>query len=473
MEQRIQQVTGVGLQQQQTITPQMQQSLKVLQVSALELSQMVSAELLENPVLEAELEEPSVEELNLDTDGDDFEGGDEERLEEEWYDFIEQSGTNPVRNAEEESKRAFLFDSLTEKPTLQQHLMEQLQLADVTMEIRHMCEFLIGLIDDRGFLQADVEETALENGLRSEDLKQALDVLKGFDPSGVAARDFRECLLIQLERQGKAHSLEARVVSRCLEDLAMKRYERIAKALSVSLEEVAEAEKHIASLNPHPARQFESGINPYVEPDVIVTEKDGGFEVSLTGSYVPKLRISNDYKDMILRSGTDAEARKFIREKIRSGKLFMRSVHQRQETVERIAREIVSRQEEFFRLGPGNLKPMRMADIAGILGVHETTVSRAVSGKYMATPRGLFELRYFFTIGIASDSGENLSNTSVKAKLQEIIDEEPPDEPYSDQKLVALLEENGMPIARRTVAKYRKELNILPSSMRRRVSIAG
>jgi RNA polymerase sigma-54 factor len=290
--------------------------------------------------------------------------------------------------------------------------------------------------------------------------------VQSFDPVGIGALDLRDCLLIQLERLGKHHSLEYRIVDHHLDDLARKRYPQIAKKLSVSPEQITKAAEFIATLDPRPGSRFGEDTNTYVTPDVTVERIGDEWLVSMNSEQIPRLRISNAYKDL-MASGSGREAKAYIRDKIRAGKFLIKSIHQRQQTIQAIATEIVARQEGFLEQGPSRLKPMNMAQIADKVGVHETTVSRAVSGKYMATPHGVYEMKYFFTTGYETEDGESLSNTSVKQTLGEMISAENPKKPYSDKSLVEELEKRGIKIARRTVAKYREEMNILPSHMRR------
>ena len=462
---------GQSLQQNQTITPQMQQSLQVLQAPALELRHLVQQEMEINPVLEDEYQDISLEEQGLDNDDFDSEFEKEfdelSQLDEEWREYMAQTRKSVQRTSEDEEKHAFLLDSLTAPITLQEHLLQQLAISDVLPEIRQGAEHLIGMIDEQGFLANTVSEIALAERLPINQLKEAHTLLKSFDPIGVGATDLQESLLIQLERSGKSHSLEARLVSSHLDDLAKKRYPLLVKKLNVTMEQLSQAAEFIGTLNPHPGRSFQPDRNTYVEADITVTKYQGEWVISLNNNHIPHLRISNSYKDLMAESANGKNVRTYIRDKIRSGKFLIRSIHQRQDTIEKITREIIKHQEAFLENGRSHLKPLNMAQVAEVVGVHETTVSRAVNGKYMSTPQGTFELKYFFTSGYQTEDGESMSNTSVKRSLMDLIKSEPGDKPYSDQDLVTMLNDQGIPIARRTVAKYRKELNILPSNMRR------
>ena len=346
--------------------------------------------------------------------------------------------------------------------------MQQLGVSSVPDDVRDATDLLIGMVDDRGFLSTTIEDIALVERLPLDPLDNALAHLQSFDPVGVGAYDLRDCLMIQLERLHKIPSLESRIIDHHLDDLAKKRYPMLSKKLSVSIEQLVHAADFISTLNPWPGNQFRPDQNTYVEPDVTIRRDLGEWVITLNNTHIPQLRISNTYKDAMSDGGSNTETRRYIREKIRSGKFLIRSIYQRQETIEKIAREIIKNQEDFFLNGPAYLRPLNMATVADAIGVHETTVSRAVNGKYANTPQGVFELKYFFTTGYQTKDGESLSNTSVKNALLTLVKEEPMGKAYSDLELVELLKEQGIPIARRTVSKYRKELNILPSNMRRK-----
>ncbi len=457
--------------QQLKLSPQLQQSLHILQAPIQELQQIVRQEMVENPVLEAETPEISLEsEPSEERVEEDF---DEEfsrlsQLDEEWRTYLSQSaGANkPPRTAEDEERRQFLYDSITTPVTLQQHLLEQLQLVDCSEEEHQFAELLIGSLDDRGFLQTGIEDLSLSMGLPIAPLEQAKGIIQSFDPAGVGAEDLRECLLIQLRRSGREHSLEARVVASHLDDLARKRYPQIARKLAVKVEEISRAAEQISMLNPRPAAAFSPAVSQYIAADVTVEKMNDKFIIQLNDDQLPRLRISNLYKDLMTQ-GPGTEVRDYIRQKIQSGKFLIRSIQQRQETIRKICEEIVKRQEDFLRHGPSHLRPMTMAQVAEVVGVHETTVSRAISGKYIATPHGVHEMKYFFTTGYETTSGEQLSKTSVKQALAEIVKAEDPVEPLTDDEIQRRLEARGMKIARRTVAKYREELNILPVHLRR------
>lgn len=457
-----------SLLQQQSIAPQMQQSLQLLQTPTLELRQLVQQELVVNPTLEEESTDISLEDAGSNSEDEEFdrEFAELSQLDEEWREYMTQSRVSSPKRDDADERHQFVMDSIVEPITLQDHLMNQLSFAETPPKIREIAAMLIGNIGENGFLQVNLEDLCFDMGIPIDDLEEAKALVQSFDPVGIGALDLRDCLLIQLERLGKHHSLEYRIIDHHLDDLARKRYPQIAKKLSVSPEQITKAAEFIATLDPRPGSRFGEDTNTYVTPDVTVERIGGEWLVSMNSEQIPRLRISNAYKDL-MASGSGREAKAYIRDKIRAGKFLIKSIHQRQQTIQAIATEIVARQEGFLEQGPSRLKPMNMAQIADKVGVHETTVSRAVSGKYMATPHGVYEMKYFFTTGYETEDGESLSNTSVKQTLGEMISAENPKKPYSDKSLVEELEKRGIKIARRTVAKYREEMNILPSHMRR------
>jgi RNA polymerase sigma-54 factor len=460
----------------QVLAPQLQQSLLILQAPLLELRNLVQQEMETNPVLEELPNELNPEERNgAESSADDKFKEEFEKLatlDEEWRDYMAQSGSYSPEgfrgSREAKDKRQFFFDSIATQETLQQNLIGQLNQTALNADDRKAAELIIGNIDDNGFLQSTPEEMALNSGIPKEDFERMLALIQSFYPPGVGARDLRECLLIQLEREGKQNSLEYKIISEHMEDLGKRRYPEIARRMGMSVEKVQECANHIARLNPRPGQIFTTAPPNYVLPDVTVEKMNGDYQVILNGEQIPHLRISNTYKDIMAQDGNGSEVKDYIRDKIRGGKFLIRSIHQRQQTISNIAQQIVSRQRDFFEHGSSHLKPMTMKEIADAVGVHETTVSRAVSGKYMATPQGVFEMKYFFTPGYQTAAGESMSNTSVKEAILDLVKNEDGNAPLSDQEIVQILSERGIPIARRTVAKYRTELNLLPSNMRRK-----
>ncbi len=476
-------MAGQGMQQtqnlalQQVLSPQLQQSLMILQTPLLELRNLVQQEMETNPVLE-ELpdlpapDEPSEAEASAEENFDN-EFQKLASLDEEWRDYMAQSASYGAAGSrgsrEAQDKRQFFFDSIPVQETLHQNLIGQLNQSLLSATDRKAAELIVGNIDDNGFLQSTPEEMALNSGIPKEDFEKMLALIQTFYPAGVGAHDLRECLLIQLRRAGKERSLEYKVVSEHMEDLGRRRFPEIARRMGISVDDVQKAADNIARLNPRPGQVFAAAPQNYVLPDLVVEKVDGEYQITLNNEQIPHLRISNLYKDIIASGDAQSsEVKNYIRDKIRSGKFLIRSIHQRQQTIFNIAQQIVLRQRDFLEHGPSHLKPMRMGEVADAVGVHETTVSRAVSGKYVATPQGVFEMKYFFTSGYETTTGESLSNISVKGAILDLVKHENGSAPLSDHEIVEILAERGIPIARRTVAKYRDELNILPSHMRRK-----
>ncbi len=433
----------------------------------LELRNLIQQEIETNPTIELELSEPTVEDKQAERDEFQEEFERLSKLDDEWRDYMAQSSSYSARSAEDEERRQFFFDSLVKEETLQQHLLEQVQSSDLSESDKQVAELIIGNIDERGFLQSSPEEIANNTGMDAADLTRVLEFVQTFHPIGVGSRDLQECLLIQLRRLGKEQSLEFRMVEKHMDDLGKRRFPEIARRLGTTSEMVQRAANFIATLDPKPGQIFAADPNNYVLPDVTVEKIGGDWNISLNGDQIPHLRISNTYKDLMSKDSNGTEVKDYIRDKIRSGKFLIKSIHQRQQTISNISHEIVARQKEFLEFGASALKPLTMVQIADAVGVHETTVSRAISGKYIATPHGVFDMKYFFTPGYQTAGGESMSNTSVKGAIAELVKVEDTKSPLSDKEIVEILSQRGIPIARRTVAKYRNELNILPSNMRK------
>ena len=485
--------------QSMVLAPQLQQSLALLQAPILELRAQVEAELEQNPVLEElvngemdvegkagketdEVAEPpglaepltdltsdSVPEKVSSEPADDFQAEFDKlaQLDQEWRDHYAQSNAPSRTSEEDEERRQFMFDSLVVGQSLQEMMLEQVRDAELTPEQMPLAEMIVGNIDERGYLTASIEELAASTGMALENFVAALKVVQSFQPPGVAARDLGECLKLQLERAGRQETLEYKIVTGHMEALGRRRFPEIARALNQDVVDIQEATDRIGHLEPHPGRAFLPDNQQYIIPEVFVQKVGEDWVVTLNNEQVPHLRISNHYKDLMARSETDPATREYIRDKIRAGKFLIKSLHQRQQTIHNIGTEIVKRQRDFMELGRAHLKPLTMNQVAEVVGVHETTVSRAVSGKYMETPHGVFEMKHFFTSGFTSADGQAVANTSIKDMVAEIIKGEDQFAPLADDAIVKLLVAKGLTIARRTVAKYRGELNILPSNLRR------
>lgn len=476
----------------------MQQSLAILQAATLELKALVEQELQQNPVLEEGIgvsldqeekiirgespandpsdpaEPPADTRVDPTTEKssepiDDFQAEFEKlaRLDQDWRDHFAQANSSIRHTAEDEERRQFMMDSIVAGTSLQETLLEQVRLSDLDADGRTVAEMLVGNIDDRGYLRATTDELAFSTNIPRERIDAVLKVVQGFHPPGVGCRDLRECLLLQLERVGRSDTLEYKIVADHMDALGRRRFPEIARALGLQVGAIQEAAARVAQLEPFPGRDFLPEDNQYIVPEVFVHKQGDDYVVSTNNEHIPHLRISNTYKDLMAQSASTTEVREYIREKIRAGKFLIKSIHQRQQTIVNIAKEIVSRQREFLEKGVSALRPMTMVQVAEAVGVHETTVSRAVSGKYIQTPRGTFEMKYFFTSGIKTSSGEGMSNTSVKDIINDMISAEDRAKPLSDEDIMKTLAQKGIVIARRTVAKYRTELNILPSHLRK------
>jgi len=468
--------------QQLVLAPQMRQSLKILQVAALDLRAAIQEELQSNPTLE----EQPMDDVSLEksaTSGDENASPSDdprdemdfskdfqvlEKIGQDWRDHMSDTGGVRQTTGEEDERRQHFFDSLTTDTSLQQHLMQQAELADCPPTTLEALRFLVGSLDDRGYLTSTLSDLALLASLPLATMQEAAQLLKSFDPAGIGAENLSDCLLIQLTQKGRGKSVAARIIRDHLNLLMRRRIPDLARKTGLSPEVIQEAIEEIGTLDPAPGRRFADDANRVVIADVTV-EKDGEeWKIILNHDYIPRLRLSNTYKDLIAKGKLSKQESDYLREKLRSGKFIINAIEQRQRTIERITREIIKHQHEFFEEGVSKLKPLTMTQIADIIGVHETTVSRALANKYMKTPHGVFEMKFFFTSGYQSDAGASVANTSVKEMIADIIAGEDPGKPLSDQDIVGLLQSKGLNIARRTVAKYREELGLLPSNLRRR-----
>ena len=379
-----------------------------------------------------------------------------------------QSSSYSGRSQEEEDKRQFFFDSIATQETLQQHLMGQLNQTALDANDRKIAELIIGNIDDNGFLQTTPEEMSMNTGIAQDDFEHMLDARPDLSSARASARAICASACSSSSSATARRRASSTRLSPSTWRISASGASRRSRAVSASASSRCRARQHHRQLDPRPGQIFTAAPHNYVLPDVTVEKINGDYQVILNGEQIPHLRISNTYKDLMSQDGNGSDVKDYIRDKIRSGKFLIKSIHQRQQTISNIAHEIVTRQQEFLEHGSSALKPMTMVQIADAVGVHETTVSRAISGKYMSTPQGVFEMKYFFTPGYQTASGESMSNTSVKEAIVDLVKSEDGNAPLSDKEIVEILSKRGIPIARRTVAKYRTELNILPSNMRRK-----
>ncbi len=445
----------------------MRKSLEILQAGTLELSQLVQQALETNPVLE-----DLTETISLDEGGPDPEEADSleylNQTDDDWRDRIILEGKSSPWTSEDEERRQRIYDSIVAPETLQQHLQHQLDLSMVDPEIREAAKAILGNLDDRGFLDLPLKTLSSRMEIRLRDAEVALKLIQSFDPAGIGAFGIPESLLLQLERTTGTDTIEYRIVRDHLEDLARKRHPQIARALGTTVERIAEAASRIGRLTPNPGGEYDPTGNPYILPDVVIErDDDGNWYARLTGEHLPNLRINDFYKDMIGKSGTDAKARQFLRDQIRDGRSLIHAISLRQETILAIAHKLIEHQPAFLSRGHRHLRPLTMNDIADELSLHATTISRAVAGKYVFTPHGLMEMRAFFATGYQTSDGTEVSNAGVREAIQQLVTAEDPAKPLSDEFLMKALDKQGIKVARRTVAKYREQLSILPSHLRK------
>lgn len=481
------------LTQQLVMTPQLRQAIKILQVSRAELEALVDQELTENPVLEEQAEEkgetgdspaevPTVDGPNgaeeWQADGEKPEVQEASNVSDiDWKEYAENY-SNDIHGsmesgsaADDEDRRTALENILVKRTLLPDHLMWQLRLSSMTDQEKEVGALIIGSLDKDGYLSLQLEEVAFlaDTWPDVEIVARVLRRLQEFDPPGVAARDLSECLLIQLRQLGVADdSIASRIVREYLPMLESRRFDRLARDLGVPVEQVAEASKLISVLEPKPGRDFSDADTRYVTPDVFVQRVGDEYVVTLNEEGLPRLRVSSFYRRMLGANGSP-EARGYIQEKMRAAAWLIKSIHQRQRTLYMVTSSIVRFQREFFEQGVSQLRPLVLKDVANDIGMHESTVSRATAGKYVHTPQGTFELKYFFTSSLRGGRGEEVSAESVKEKIREIIAKEDARKPLSDQFIAELLGREQIDIARRTVAKYRELMGILPSSKRKQV----
>ncbi len=458
------------------LAPQLRQSLELLQVPLLELRTLIQQELQKNPTLEEKLPEttqvevePGTQEPEKDTELNFKEEFDVlARLDDEWREYFHQSQNVQRYTEDDAAKRQFLLDSISQPQSLQDHLLSQLKLSGLSSMEQQTGEMLIGSINDDGYLTTSIEDLAQTTGHDIEHLRDVLALIQEFDPIGVGARDLSECLLLQLRRLGKENSLAEAIVRGHLDALGAKKQALIAKALKVSLADVLQAARLIATLEPRPGRLFSADATAYVLPEVVIQKAGEEYVIIMNRDQVPHLRISKHYRQLMDDPSTTEEVRNYIRDKVRASAFLIKSISQRQQTIHRIAAEIIKVQRAFLDQGISQLRPLTMSEVATVLGIHETTVSRALANKYMQTPRGTFEMKYFFTPGFKTADGQDISNKTIKDAIAQMVEEEDIQHPLSDQEMVERLkEERGITVARRTIAKYRDALHILPSHLRK------
>jgi RNA polymerase sigma-54 factor len=474
------------------MTPQLQQAIKLLQLSRLELSQSVSQELIENPVLEEVTSEESGEEQSSEegeavsetqtaTETPPEAAPEPEGTQElksdlevgpEWDEYLNEMGDGrDYGNAEADDKELPSYDqTLTRLPSLSDHLLWQLHLSASDPDLVKGGEEIIGNLDDDGYLRATLDELAQQSGVSLREMERALDLVQGFDPLGIGARDLRECLLIQVMQLDLQGTLVEKIIQDHLGDLEKRKYPNIAKTLNVTPQEVMEAAQTIIhELEPKPGRPYLTADTNYVVPDVYVTKIEDRYVVHLNDEGMPRVRINPYYRKLLSRNeAIDKVTKEYVEERLRSAQWLIKGMEQRNKTIYKVAESIVKFQREFLDQGISHLRPMVLKDVAEDIEMHESTISRVTTNKFMHTPQGIFPMKYFFTTGFSDGNGADISSLTVKDAIQRLIKEEELAAPLKDQQIVDVLKERGIEIARRTVAKYREELRIPPTSVRKR-----
>ena len=469
------------LSQQLVMTPQLQQAIKLLQLSRMELMDVVREELEENPVLEEGQETPDEKTPGEDEQSADAESQEITREAEgegdgmsdiDWKTYLESYslGGTTADSYEDDEDRPSYENLLTKKTSLADHLMWQLNLSRLENLERAIAGEIIGNLDNDGYLHVSIEELAEQAACETALVERALSAVQDFDPPGVASRNLQECLLKQIDLLGMSEDIVGVILRDYLEELENRRYQVIARSLQVPLEEVFAAAKFISSLDPRPGSQYGQEDVHYIVPDIFVYKISDEFVVVLNDEGLPNLRINSFYRNALSGSAQlDAKAGEYIQDKLRGALWLIKSIHQRQRTIFRVTKSIVKFQRDFFERGVEHLKPLVLRDVAEDIEMHESTVSRVTTNKYVQTPQGLFELKYFFNSGINTTGGDSVASESVKSKIKELIAEENTRKPYSDQKIVELLRDQGIDIARRTVTKYREMLGVGSSTQRKRL----
>ena len=487
------------LSQQLVMTPQLQQAIKLLQLSRMELVDLVREEMLENPILEDDVEvgnegkDPDLRSL----DGDDLIARQHEQAgntelpvadkpvsdtqtaevkadgsavnEIDWENYLDSySSSAPMPSYRPDSDDLpSLEATLTRTESLHDHLVWQLKMSEIGERQMEIGMLILGNIDPDGYLkEPSIDDLAAELACTNEEIEIVLMTIQGFDPVGIGARSLEECMLIQAMFQGQDDDLVVKIIKSHLGNLEKKNYQAIARDLKAPIEEIYEAAKVIMEFDPRPGRQYSTDEPHYITPDVYVHKVGDKYFVVPNDDGLPKLKISSFYRAALDDS---KGAKEYIQDKLRSAQWLIRSIQQRQRTIIKVTESIIKFQRDFFDRGIAYLKPLILRDVAEDIGMHESTISRVTTNKYVHTPQGIFELKFFFNSGISRTNGEDLASQAVKSKIKALIDEEDSKRPMSDQKIVERLRAANIDIARRTVAKYREQLGILSSSKRKRV----
>jgi RNA polymerase sigma-54 factor len=474
----LRQTLDLRLSQRLALTPSLLQKIELLQLNKLELQDMLNQELIENPILEEVLDQDSPQEAMQDG------GAAEEPVSSESapgpkekdsfdeidfrYFFDEYLDTGYKNREAEDSERPSFETFLTRPPSLEEHLNWQLGLSDVKPRIVEIAGQIIGNLNEDGYLLIILEELCQMANCTMEEAVEALEAVQAMDPVGVGARDLRECLSLQLESLDLKESLAYRIIQDHIALLEGHRFKEIASHTGSTFEEVLQAVDYIKHLIPKPGQKYSNQEATYVQPEVTISKVDDEFVIILNDEGMPQLRLNAGYKELLKSNGVSGETKTFLREKFRSAVDLLRSVNQRKQTIYRVCVCIVNRQRDFLENGPSGLRPMLIKDVASELGVHSSTISRVVTNKYVDTPQGVMELRKFFTMGVENSDGEELSIVQVKLKIKHLIESENKIKPYSDNQIGQLLRRDNISITRRTVAKYREQMQV-PGSRERKI----
>lgn len=472
------------------MTPQLQQAIKLLQLSRMELEQFVATQLAENPCLEEGVTESAEEVAQVERERERTEeqvindtmseasnivdsANGAEKAEVDWeamsrYNEQQPTSATATRKQASDEEHPNYENMVSRVGTLQEHLMSQIGELDFDDTEKPIAALLIGNIDDRGYLMTSVQELVDKEGFDMDQVEDILDTIQRLDPPGIGARDLKECLYIQVRNAGLKNGIVEKIIENHLPELENRNFVAIAKAMKISLEQVIENVQIIAELEPVPGRQFGANEAQYIVPDVYVFKLGEDWVVNLNEDGLPRLKVSNFYTNMMSDKKSKGDDKNYISEKVKSAEWLIKSIRQRQRTIFRVTESIVKRQRDFFDNGVEHLKPMILKDIAEDIGMHESTISRVTNNKYVHTPRGVFELKYFFNSSVTRADGQDVASESVKRMISDLIKAEDQRRPLSDQRIVELLEEKGIQLARRTVAKYREQLQILPSSKRKK-----
>ncbi|MDO4869578.1 MAG: RNA polymerase factor sigma-54 [Bacillota bacterium] len=459
--------------QKLVMTPELIQAIQILQFNTQELESYVQEQILVNPVLEHS--QPEHDQNSREQDPEPKAEG-ERRQDEilDWKEYIRNSNYGDENygswSGGDGENRANEYEKfVTNDVTLPEHLMFQFQFAAKNKGCRHVGKYIIESLDENGYMTSTVEEISAATHVPEDKVREALDIIQGFDPAGVGASNIQECLEIQLRNRDELTDEMTQLIEYHLEDLANNRLGAVAKDMGMTVQAVQDMADVIKTLEPKPGRQFASEVTTkYIIPDVIVERVDDEYVVTMNENSVPKLNVSPYYRKLLHMADTDKNLADYLSERVNAATWLIRSIEQRKQTIYNVVTAVVKYQKEFFDKGSKHLKTLTLKDIAEEVGIHESTVSRSINGKYLQCPRGVYEIKYFFSAGVSDSKGDGISSNSIKEFIREIIEKEDPKKPYSDQKMVDMFADEGIMISRRTVAKYRDEMGILSSSKRKR-----